>query len=365
LTDGHGWETVGYLAISSNGSGSIPVAGAEVPYLLQRPEIGTRFAPVLSWTVRTQEEQSQDLEWAHPKESVDILALGRHLFGQDVSSVGEEVHTLRRLDPEPTVAMEWGTVDDVGGDWVRVPLAKSYDDPVVVAKIASSRDMEPGTVRVRNVGNDFFEVRFEEWSYLDGVHSGERIFYIVAEKGRHQLAGLEVEAGALVTDAMLNARAWETVALTAPFVEPPAVFTSVQSQTEDTPVTTRIFGRRADRFHVALQEEEAAAADGRLSESVGWIAVEMGTGVTAGGRGIEILATSADHEYSTTHFASSTTRAFRTVVADMADSVGWDPATVRHDKLVRNAVDLVVQEETSMDPETYHIGEDICLFVAE
>ena len=130
-------------------------------------------------------------------------------------------------------------------------------------------------------------------------------------------------------------------------------------------MTTRISRRRAASFRVALQEEEAAIADGRAPESVGWIAVEMGTGVTSGGRGIEILATSADDEYSTTHFTSSTTRAFRTVVADMANAIGWDPATIRHDNLAKDAIDLLVQEETSMDPETNHTAEGICLFVAE
>ena len=210
--------------------------------------------------------------------------------------------------------------------------------------------------------NCSFALRTRPWRLTS---SGERIFYIVAEKGQHELAGLVVEAGTTVTDATLNARAWEKVVLAAPFVDAPAVFTSVQTRVEGTPVTTRISRRRAASFRVALQEEEAAIADGRAPESVGWIAVEMGTGVTAGGRLIEILAASAGDEYSTTHFTPSTARAFRTVVADMANALGWDPATIRHDNLARDTIDLLVQEETSMDPETNHTDEEVCLFDAE
>ena len=37
------------------------------------------------------------------------------------------------------------------------------------------------TVRVRNVGLDQFEMRVEEWDYLDGTHSDETVSYIVIE----------------------------------------------------------------------------------------------------------------------------------------------------------------------------------------
>jgi len=367
LMNGHAPEIVGYLAIHNPAglAGSVPVGGVDLPYLLQPSRIGHDFTPVLSWTVKAHEEQSLDDETTHLKENVDILALGNHIFGQDVSVRGPDVHTLRRLDPESSVAMEWGNVDGVGDKWITVPLAKRYDDPVVVAKLASSRDMDPGTVRVRNIGNDSFEVRFEEWSYLDGVHSGEQIFYMVAEKGQHELAGLTVEAGSVVTDATFNAGVWQRVDLTAPFVDAPALFTSVQTQVDSAPVTTRINRRTSIGFRVALQEEEASIVDARAAESVGWIAVEMGTGVSADGRLIEILSSTAGDEYSTTQFTPSTARAYRTVVADMANIHGGDPATIRHAALSRNRVSLVVQEETSMDAETNHVDEEVCLFVAE
>jgi hypothetical protein len=338
LMDGHGWEDLGYLAIyTPDRSGSITVAGADVPYLLQTPKLTDDFAPILSWTVKVGEEQSKDSETIHVAETVEILALGSHLFGQDVSTLGGDVHTLRRQDPETSVAMEWGTIDDVDSKWMRVPLAKSYANPVVIAKIASGRDMEPGVVRLRNIGNDSFEVRFEEWSYLDGVHSGERVF-----------AGV-----------------WENVALTAPFAGAPAVFASVQTRVNTTPVATRVNQRTSVGFRIAMQEEEASIADGRAAENVGWIAVEMGTGVTAGGRRIEVLMGSAHDEYSTIQFTPSTARAFRTVVADMASALGWNPATIRHDSLGRDSVDLLVQEEQSKDEEVDHLAEDVCLFVAE
>jgi len=174
-----------------------------------------------------------------------------------------------------------------------------------------------------------------------------------------------VEAGTVVTGALLNAGAWEDVALTAPFVGAPAVFASVQTRESTAPVATRVNQRTSVGFRIAMQEEEASTADGRAAESVGWIAMDKGTGVTAGGRLIEVLMGTAYDEYSTIQFTPSTARAFRTVVADMAGVAGGNPATVRHDNLSRNRVDLLVQEEQSKDEEMDHLHEAVCLFVAE
>jgi len=365
--DGHNPTSVGYVAIySPDGFGNVQPLGADLPYYLDRPRIDDRFTPVLSHTLKLDEEDSFDTERWHVDENVWVLALGSHLFAQDVSAQGQDTVSPRVILPEPSVAMEWGAIDNVADSWIRIPLAKSYTDPVVVVKVASSRDMEPGTLRIRNVQADSFEVRFEEWSYLDGIHLEERVFYMVAEAGQHDLAGLTVEAGNLDSSATKSADAWDTVPFAASFADHPAVLASIQTDNDPAPAVVRIRQLKPESFQMTMQEEEAAVDDARAMETLGWIAIEMGNTTTPGGRYIETLMHAVDEAYRVVHFTpANPNRRFRTVVADIDSSFGGDPASTRHDGLGRNRVKLMVQEEQSMDDEMNHPFEDVCVFVAE
>ncbi len=367
LMNGHHGEQVGYLAVySPAGSGNVRVDGFTVPYALQQPSVDERSTPVLGWSLTADEEQSLDLEVAHTDETVSVLALGRHLLAQDVSSRGADAIALRRVDPVATVPMEWGTLDGVNDQWTVVPLANTYSDPVVIVKPASSRDMDPGTLRMREVTGGSFELRFEEWSYLDGIHAGERVFYMVAEAGQHDLAGLTVEAGTVLTSALVNDGEWEYVALAATFLEVPGIFASVQTREDTAPVVTRIRNHRtAVGFHVAMQEEEASIADGHAAEIVGWIAIEIGSGVTAGGRTVSVLAHSASDLASAVDLGAGFDGRFPVVVADIVSTFGRDPCSVRYRNLTADRIELYVQEELSLDADTWHRVEEIAVLAAE
>ena len=56
---------------------------------------------------------------------------------------------------------------------------------------------------------------------------------------------------------------------------------------------------------------------------------------------------------------------FRTVVADVASTRELDPVSLRHEKLSRNRIQVVLQEEQSLDAEVSHAREDVCFFVAD
>jgi hypothetical protein len=366
LMNGHGWEDVGYMAVySPTGQGTIEVKGEEIPYLIQSATMRDLFTPMMSWNLKIAEEQSVDLETAHIKEQVVGMAIGPHLFAQDLSGLGLDTFTLRRLDPIESAEIEWGTVDGVGDSWIRVPLAKSYSNPVVVAKVASSNDMDPGAIRLRGVSSGSFEMRFEEWSYLDGPHGGERVFYMVAEAGQHDLGGLVVEAGTVISNGTVAGGEWAAIDLKAPFVGEPGVFASMQTQEATAPAVTRIEHRAPAGFRLGLQEEEGSLADGRAAETLGWIAVEMGRGETPSGRVIEVFARDIGDVAREVHLTPNDARMFRTVVADIASTRELDPANLRHEKLSRNRIQVLVHEEQSLDVEMTHVPEEVCFFVAD
>ena len=366
LMDGHIGETVGYLALySPSGSGALTLGGAEVPYLVQSQNINSRVTPVLSHALTLEEEQSLDEETIHLDESVDILALGQDLFAQQVSSNGADTCALRRLDPEYSAAMEWGTVGGITQAWTRVPLGKHYSHPVIVVKPVSDNGADPGVIRVRNVTGDSFELKYNEWSYLDGNHfAPEQVFYLVAEAGTQTVGGLTVQAGTLATSKLLNAGQWEAVSFPGAYPSAPAVFTAVMSTAGADPVITRVQNVSPSGFDLTMQEEEGKN-DGHIDETLGWIAITKGEATTEDGRSLKVLDAQASSGVSTVDFGRSFSRRYPVLVGQTESAVGLDPCVLRYKDLTDHSADLFLQEEQSADSETDHILENLSIFLGE
>ena len=362
--DGHTTEEVGYLAVySPQLSGTININGTDVPYLLQAQSVDHRFVPVLSSDIKLEEEQSDDTEINHTDETVSILALGDKIFTQDMSSNGGDTAAIRRLAPEYGAAMEWGTVDGVDHNWMKIPLAKEYMNPVVVAKPVSCCGGDPGVIRIRNVSHNSFELRYNEWLYKDGSHIQERVFYMVVEAGIRSVAGLTVEAGRL-TSSKLLADGWEPITFSASFGQTPSVFTSVQTYNGADPVTTRLRDCTTAGFDLTMDEEEAKN-DGHTTETLGWIAIKRGMGKTNDNRSVAVLSGSTNHIPTKINFGQSMARRFPVVVSDIITTYGSDPCFLRYKNLLPSSIDLFIQEEASLDTEMNHPTEDVSVFVAE
>jgi hypothetical protein len=363
--DGHTTEEVGYLAVySPQLSGTVNINGTDVPYLLQAQSVDHRFVPVLSSNIKLEEEQSKDSEVNHIDETVSILALGDKIFTQDISSNGGDTAAIRRLAPEYNTIMEWGTVDGVDHNWMKIPLAKEYMNPVVVAKPVSSRGGDPGVIRIRNASHNSFELCYNEWLYKDGWHTQERVFYMVAEAGEQSVAGLTVEARRLNTSKLL-ADGWESITFSASFSQTPSIFTSVQTYNGADPVTTRLSNCSAAGFYLTMDEEEAKN-DGHTTETIGWIAIKNGTGKTNDNRSVKVFGDSTNHSPTPPiNFGQSMARRFPVVVSDMITTYGGDPCFLRYQNLGPSSIDLFIQEEASLDAEINHVVEDVSLFVAE
>ena len=116
-------------------------------------------------TLMIQEEASNDAELTHFTERVGYLAM-------------EQVGDLR--DESGILLGEVNTIS-VNQNWTPITLNNTYANPVVIANSLSRNGGDPSTVRVRNIGLNSFEIRVEEWAYLDGNHTNETISYMVVE----------------------------------------------------------------------------------------------------------------------------------------------------------------------------------------
>jgi hypothetical protein len=330
---------------------------------VQAQSVDHRFVPVLSSDIKLEEEKSNDSEVNHCDETVSILALGDKIFTQDISSGGGDTASIRRLAPEYEIAMEWGTVDGVDHNWMKIPLAKEYINPVVVAKPVSSRGGDPGVIRIRNASHNSFELRYNEWAYKDGSHIQERVFYMVVEAGIRSVAGLTVEAGRLNSSKLL-ADGWEPITFSAFFSQTPSVFTSVQTYNGADPVTTRLRDCTFAGFDLTMDEEEAKN-DSHITETLGWIAIKKGTGNTIDNRSVVVLSSSTSHIPTQINFGQSMARRFPVVVSDMITTYGADPCFLRYQNLGPSSINLFIQEEASADTEMTHTTEDVSVFIGE
>ncbi len=253
-----------------------------------------------------------------------------------------------------------GGVIKVDSNWQRIDLENRYLNPVVIAKPLSKNGGDPAVVRIRNVTSTGFEIRVQEWDYLDGTHVVEDVSYLVVESGHYVLDnGFHVEAGTVTTDRVDPNSSFEIVTFTTAFQNTPVVITSVMTENGPAPVVTRNRNVSTAGFEVIMQEEEAGDQV-HASETIGYIAWEPGSGSING----------INYEVSN---AGDVTDAWTTVnygpfnkkpvfLMDMQSTNGTDTANLRYLNKKASSIDIQVCEEQSADSETGHVAESIGYF---
>ncbi len=253
-----------------------------------------------------------------------------------------------------TDLLEVGEVE-IDDGWQRIDFRRTFVDAIVVAKplSVSANEYSPATVRIRNIDSTGFEIRVQEWDYLDGFHDLEVVSYLAMESGRHQLAdGSLVEAGRIQTGAT---NAFVATAFEARFEVTPVVLTAVTSVNEGEAVTTRVRNIDRDGFEVGLREQEANAQT-HAEESIDYIAWEPSSGIIDG---VEFEVGRTDNVVTDdVHYVPYGDFAVPPVfLADMQTKDGGDTANLRLRNKSAGGVEVWIDEEKSMDLETGHTTE--------
>jgi hypothetical protein len=363
--EGHGAETIGYLAVRRETAGGvIDMGGETVPYMLQSVVANDRWVPVLSQRLKLEEEQSKDMEVHHPDESIDVLALGRHLFAQQVSDTSADPTAVRRLPPLDAPAMEWGLARGVDSSWTVLPLAKSYTNPVIVARSVSAHDPAPGVVRLRQVAPDRLELRFQEWNDAGARHGKEDTFYMVAEAGRQALGDLAVEAGALA-DGPSGGDGWQRVAFSGGFAEAPVVLSAVQTANAAQALSARVANVTPSSF-LATLDPRPDQGNGSAAERIGWIALERGRSAIVEGRTVQAFSDEIDGAFGPVRFPTATEHRHPTVVSDINGGLDPTPVFLRHANPASTQIRLrIARPELAGTAAVWHQPENAGLFVGE
>ncbi|WP_050799641.1 PKD domain-containing protein [Thiocapsa marina] len=365
LTDGHGTETISYIAwqpsegtleglqfaVGVTGSSftdqpstlSFAAAGfTETPaFLAHMQTMNSRDTAVLRYRnldasgveLLAQEEQSYDEETVHEAESV-----GWAIF--------------QNVDETPRI-LEVGELS-VNHEWQWVTFGRAFTDPIVVANPASTNDAEAATVRISGVEANGFWIRIQEWDYLDGKHAFETVTYVAMEKGTHELpSGERIEAGTIMQSASTTA-----IGFAETFPTTPVVFATVASIDDTRAVTTRISNVNGDGFSMRMDQQENDKA-GHGSETITYIAWQPSQGSLDGVQfAIGVTGNSFRDQPSTLSFAAGFTET-PVFLAHMQTANGGDTAALRYRNLTSTDVEVQVQEEQSRDAETAHAAESV------
>ena len=254
----------------------------------------------------------------------------------------------------PSALLEKGEVL-INHTWRRVYFTKSFTDPVVVANAPSLNDGQPAVIRIRNVDTSGFDIRLQEWDYLDGSHAVETVGFLAMERGSHVLPdGTQVEAGSIELGNVHTS--FKTVSILQPFSTAPVVIATVASANESDAVTTRLRNVNTSTFQVQLQEQEANTQSHAM-ETVNYILWEPSMG-TVDGINFEVGRT-ADAVSHRPYYIDFQTpfQAAPIFLADMQTRDGSDTANVRSDFEDNNGVEVFVHEEQSKNSEVGHTNE--------
>ncbi|WP_459947196.1 PKD domain-containing protein [Desulfocastanea catecholica] len=251
----------------------------------------------------------------------------------------------------PLPDFELGEVS-IDHEWTRVLFENTFNEPVVVAGPPTSIGSHPVLVRVRNIDRMGFEIRLQEWDYLDGAHTPEIFSYIVMEKGTYSLNdGTKIEAGNFT-----GSNQFKNISLQQSYNLTPIILTQVISNNDIKAVTGRVGNINQLSFEYKLQEQETTAFS-HGTETIGYIAWEPGEG-TLPGLQYEAGTKSITQTWSTLTF-NTTFSDMPFFIAGMQTYNGSDPAAVRTQNMSQSAIKVKIEEEQSKDAEIYHKVEEV------
>jgi hypothetical protein len=244
-------------------------------------------------------------------------------------------------------------------NWKRVRFDSNFKQPVVIAKIITRNGPEPSVARVRNVNSRGFDIRVQEWDYLNGRHGNEVVSYLVMETGTYKLPdGTRIEAGRFNTS---ETKSFARHNFKQSYGSAPVVVTSIVSNHGGQAVTGRNRNINRTGFEYLMQEQESSS-DGHSRETVSYIAWQASDGTSNGLTYSVGIRSGVRAKYVRTGYRAVKRAAFKDspfVVTDMLTANGLDVAATRCRSNSRTGIEVVVEEEKSHDREIGHIGEKV------
>lgn len=265
--------------------------------------------------------------------------------------------------PEFQIEVGSTTTDD---SFATVSLVNTYVDPVVIPLYFESANSEPVSVRIDNVSATSFDVALQSPS--GASLSTDTVYYMVVEEGAWTMPdGTLIEAGTLDDGTVAYKNNWSgtTVSFTHSFSSAPVVFHNVMSYNDSDWIDSYISspGSRTSPpttsgFDLSLNGAEAVTS--HSTETIGWIAIEQGTG-TIDGVDFEVdqttdSVTGHDNGCATFSFGSAFSSG-PLVFIDQQEMDGNDGSWAVSCSLSTSQIGMHAEEDQESDSERSHTTE--------
>jgi hypothetical protein len=327
--------------------------GGDPAHLRQFSPLGNRGAQVF-----VEEDTCSDAEQAHAAESLHVLVINP---------------TYPAPPPPPPPPPPPADHVEVGTVWadeseVTIDYVGQYVDPVIVCGIPTEFGDEEVAIRIISTTDSSFNVYADVPNHA-GVgavcgsteHEPEMFNWLITSSGAFEI----MQAGKVQSDADVDrAFDWIDAAFPQPMEAAPAVISQIQTHTGSDWVNTRHQSITAGGFQLKMEEDGQDTAHNQ--ETIGWIALPVGTG-TLGGLTYEAILTPAavTHEPYDIAF-SARFRGTPALFGSMATYNGGDPAHLRQFSPVSDrGAQVFVEEDTCMDAEVAHAAESLSLLVIQ
>ena len=284
---GHTTEALGYFVIgeASDTDGAAPsaplrieVGEAEVGHAWYRVDLEQQFSDPI---VIAKLMSASDADPATIRIK-DVDPTGFTLRVQEWDYLDDR-HALERVS---YMVVERGRHQLPNGDWIVAEQLTSATmgftqssfghafqaTPVVIASVASEKDPEAVTTRIRNITTAAFEIRLQEQELSDQNHAPETIHYIALEPATFVIDGISVEVDR-TEDAITHAQTEIDFAVQG--AQLPLLLGDMQSSDGGDTSTLRV--DQVDQGIATLWVEEEQSRDteiGHTTETAGYVVID-------------------------------------------------------------------------------------------
>ncbi len=206
----------------------------------------------------------------------------------DSSTSWDQISWVEDIGPRGELRMEVGSVT-VDGTFTTVNLQQSYQNPVVIPFYYENSNSDDISPRLDNVTTNSFDIALQSPS--GASISSDTVHYLVIEQGTFTMPdGTLIEAGTINTStvsSLSNGWSGTTVNFSNTYPSAPAVLHAVQTSNDSTWIESWVASPTSASnppsltgFQTSLNGAEAV--NSHSAETIGWVAIETGTGTING-----------------------------------------------------------------------------------
>jgi hypothetical protein len=175
--------------------------------------------------------------------------------------------------PSDSAELFFQNTINFSSSWTAFDIPAIQTTPLIGYGPSSFNGVQPGVIRVRptDAVNGQWQMRFQEYQYLDQFHLQERTDIIGFTKGVTTL-----DDGSMIVAGMVTVSGngiWNTIDFPASFAGVPHVFLFAQSAIGGQPPTIHARNVNASSFEVAIKEEEQLMPSGHVPEDIAYYAI--------------------------------------------------------------------------------------------